>query len=226
MTAVLDRRAVAAWWTMPGWGIVVDLTPPELVTARSLRLVRRFIALGLLVVVVLCALAYLYALKQSSSASDEANAASEQTTQLQIETNKYGGVSKIESDVSAIRAQVASVMGTDVDFSALLDKVRSAAPASISIQNLTVTVSPAGVTDTSSLDVSGVPHIGSITVNGVAKRLTDLPAYVDHLSAVPGIVNVLPTTDEVSSNKVQFAVTFDLNDTLYSHRYDATNGGK
>ena len=71
-----------------------------------------------------------------------------------------------------------------------------------------------------------MPHIGSITVNGVAKRLTDLPAYVDRLSAVKGIVNILPTTNEVSSNKVQFAVTFDLNDALYSHRYDATTGGK
>ena len=144
MTAVLDRRAVAAWSTMPGWGIVIDLTPPELVKARSLRLVRRFIALGLLVVLVLCALAYLYALKQSSAASDEASVASEQTTQLQIETNKYGGVSNIEADVAAIRAQVASVMGTDVDYSALLDKIRSAAPTSISIQNMTVTVSATG----------------------------------------------------------------------------------
>ena len=226
MTAVLDRRAVSAWSTMPGWGVVADLTPPELVKARGLRVVRRFIALGLLVVLALCALGYLYALQQSSSASDEAIAASEQTTQLQIESNKYGGVSKIESDVAAIRGQVASVMGTDVDYSALLDKVRSAAPTSMSIQNVTVTVSATGVTDPASLDVSGVPHIGSITVNGVARRLTDLPAYVDRLSAITGIVNVLPTTNEVSADKVQFAVTFDLNDALYSHRYDATSGGK
>jgi Tfp pilus assembly protein PilN len=227
MTAVLDRHAPAAWSTMPGWGIVVDLTPPEVVKARSLRLIRRFIAVGLLIVLVCCALGYLYALNQSSSASDEANAASEQTTQLQIETNKYGGVNKIESDVAGIRSQVASVMGTDVDYSALLDKIRSAAPSTMSIQSLMVTVSPATITDSSSLDVSGVPHIGSVTVNGVARQLTDLPAYVDRLSSVRGIVNVLPTTNEVSSNKVQFAVSFDINDTLYSHRYDATtNGGK
>jgi hypothetical protein len=226
MTAVLDRRAVSAWSTMPGWGIVADLTPPELVKARALRVVRRFIALGLLVVLALCALAYLYALQQSSSASDEASAASEQTTLLQIESNKYGGVSKIETDVAAIRSQVASVMGTDVDYSGLLDKIRSAAPTSMSIQNMTVTVSATGVSDTASLDVSGVPHIGSITVNGVAKRLTDLPAYVDRLSAIRGIVNVIPTTNEVATNDVQFAVTFEINDALYSHRYDVTTGGK
>ena len=39
MTTLLKRSD--PWTVQPGWGIHVDLTPPELLTARQLRTVRR-----------------------------------------------------------------------------------------------------------------------------------------------------------------------------------------
>ena len=41
------------WNTMPGWGIVADLTPPELIATRRLRLLRKLLAAGLSVLLVL-----------------------------------------------------------------------------------------------------------------------------------------------------------------------------
>ena len=49
MTTLLDPPAAqpAPWSVMPGWGVVVDLTPPELIDLRRLRGLRRAIAIGL-----------------------------------------------------------------------------------------------------------------------------------------------------------------------------------
>ena len=225
MTAVLVRPdSPSAWSSMPGWDVVADMTPPELINLRWLGVLRRRIAAGLAVVVVLCAVAYGYAFVQNGKADDAASAAEFETGNLSRAASSYAGITQIETTVDSIRSQVATLMADDVDVANLIGKVRAALPNTMSIENLSVTLAPIGNPSTG-LDATGRTEVGALTISGSGQNLNDLPAYVDALSRVPGIVNVLPTSNEVAAGVAQFSVTASLTDQIYSHRYDLTNTG-
>jgi hypothetical protein len=229
MTAVASRpEERQLWGGMPGWGVVADLTPPELISARRLRELRKLIGIALAGVLVLCVLAFVWASRQASAAGDDADRAAATTVQLQASVNKYSGITKIENEVKGITAQVQTAMKSDVDSRALLAEIRRALPADMGIQNLSVDLSAAttaaAMSDT--LDLSGHLKIGTATIGGAARHIDDLPTFVDHLSALTGVTNVVPKTNQAGANGVQFSVTMDLTDALYSHHYDATSGGK
>lgn len=120
-------------------------------------------------------------------------------------------------------------MNGDVEVDTLISTLRTALPGSMSIAQLTITLSPSGsVTGTSTtpnLDVSGRKTIGTVTISGSAQTLDDLPAYIDRLSAVAGVVNVLPGTNATGTRVAQYNLTLSLTDELLSHRF-ATKAGK
>jgi hypothetical protein len=204
-----------------GWTIVADMTPRELVARRRLGVVRRRIASALVLVVVLCAAAYAFARLQHSAADDEAATATGQTTALTKTAATYAGITQIETMVSSSDAQVATMMHDDVDVSRAIGRIRAELPGSMTIQNISVIFSTAGTTDGSAtLDAAGRPTIGSVTISGAGRGLDDLPDYVEALAEVRGFVNVLPTTNQLTRGLTQFSVTLDLNDLLYTHRYD------
>jgi type IV pilus assembly protein PilN len=230
MTAVLTKpHAPTQWGTMPGWNVVADLTPPELINTRFLAVLRRRIVVALVAVVVLCAAGYVYATSQANTASDAADAATSDTLALQHQAAQYAGISQIQASVDGIRAQVAQVMADDVDIPHVIASVRAALPNTMSIQSLTLTITAvagtAAAAGTTGLDASGQPQIGTITMTGSGRTLDDLPAFVDKLSVIPGVINVLPSSNQVTSGIAQFSVTLTLTDKLYSHRYDMSKTG-
>jgi hypothetical protein len=100
----------------------------------------------------------------------------------------------------------------------------------MAIKTLTVTMNTAttapGATSPG-LDTSGRTVIGTVVVAGSGKSLDDLPAYVDRLAKISGVVNLVPTSNLAAKGGVDFSLAFALTDKLYSHRYDASHtGGK
>ncbi|HEV7206661.1 MAG TPA: hypothetical protein VGN18_18795 [Jatrophihabitans sp.] len=227
MTAVaLPETGLNIWSSMPGWGIVADLTPPELILTRRLRKLRRYILIALAFVVLFCALGYVYAAQQSSSAADDLDAASAQTTQLQHAANKYGGITRIESAVSSIKGQVGSVMATDVDIAGLNASIAGSLPQHMTLQSVSISVTKPGSTQSvSTTDASGHTIVGMVTVTGQGRTLDDLPDFVDRLSRITGVVNVLPGTNNAQGGQTVFGLTFAITDQLYTHRYDASSKG-
>ncbi len=231
MTRPGDRDGL--WSSMPGWGIVADLTPPELTESRRLKVLRKLIALCLGVVIVLCAAGFGLAYTKSSAASDSLDAANARTTSLTREQHKFNNVTQIQAATKSIDTQIATLMTSDVDAAALLSTVRAALPGSMSLTSVNVTLaagpggSPAATTP--SLDTSGLPTIGTLTLNGSAQTLTDLATYVRKLVTLRGLVNVVPSSNTAGTTGAgaQWTVTMQLTDQLYTHRYDATaTGGK
>jgi hypothetical protein len=215
---------------MPGWGIVADLTPPELVESRRLRHLRKLLAGVIGFVLVLCALGYVYAWRQHSAASDSLDAANARHAQLTAQQARYAGVTNIESISSGIQAKITSLMQQDVDVARFVAAVREAAPTTVAITQLQVTFSsgsqstaPGGVQQ-----VDGHAVIGKVTLSGSGHTLNDLASFVDRLSAVPGVADIFPGSNATGDkgSATTFNVTFDMTDQLYSHRYDASNGSK
>lgn len=228
MTALLRRSD--PWTVQPGWGIFVDLTPPELMNARQLRTVRRAVVAGLVAVLLLLAGAYFVADRDRSSAEDELANAQLTTTQLQQQQHKYLGITEIKGTVLQIRTQIAGLMQGDVATDSLLQRIGAAAPAGVELQTVSVTISAAGVAGAqaqaggSTIDVTTHARIGTVTLNGTASRMDAVSTFVDRLSAIAGVLDVVPTSNSQGKDGGQFTVTLGLDDQLLTHHFDVKGG--
>ena len=234
MTMLLRRSD--PWSVQPGWGIYVDLTPPELLTSRQLRLVRKTIVSGLVAVLVLCIGGYFLATRQRSSAEDALAGAQFNTTQLQRQAQKYAGVTQLQATTTQVRAQISSLMTADVDLDALVRRIGAAVPRGVAVDQISVSISQAGVAGSTqdqaaqaaagaTIDDSGHPRIGTVTLSGKATGLNAVSAYVDRLGTITGVLDVVPTSNDSSGGTGQFTIGFGLDDRLLSHRFDAPKGG-
>ncbi len=230
-TVTMDRPAL--WHELPGWGIAADLTPPELINARQLKVLRWWLAVGVVALLVICAGGYYLAARDTSSATSELTAVQDQTRQLRVVGRSYAGVISIEGSVKQIQAQVAQVMSADVDVVALLVVLQSNLPKTMTINQEAITISTAGVaavTGTASSstgsgqDGAGLPRIGTITLGGTGRTLDDLSDFIDSLQTVPGLVDVLPVSNTSSGKGTQFSLTIGLTNALLSHRFDVDGG--
>ena len=233
MTGALTVAERPALWTsMPGWGIAADLTPPELINSRQLSVLRKLMALGLVLLLAACAGGYYLAARDNDDAAADLAAAQSRTAQLERVGRSYSSVVAIQGSVSQVQAQVAQVMGADVDLVALMVVLVSNLPETMVIQQESITISPAGVAATtgvaagSGLDTSGLPRIGTITISGTGKALDDLSEYIDHLQTIPGLVDVLPVSNTAASGTsgTEFSLTIGLTNKLLSHRFDVGGG--
>jgi len=227
MTALLSSSLPPRVWNaMPGWGIAADLTPPELVAMRRLRMLRKLIAGGLAFVVVLCIAGYAYAWNQHSDASSARDNATAHNSQLTAQQNRYSGVTQIEGAVSSVQGQISSLMKTDVDVTKFVTAVRGALPGTMAITQFGITFNAANAAAGVPQVVGGSTVIGKATLSGTGRTLSDLSTFLDKLGAIPGIVNLVPGSNAAGEHgATQFSLTFDLTDALYSHRYDASKAG-
>jgi hypothetical protein len=228
MTQVLQPREL--WNAMPGWGITANLLPPEVTEARQVRAIRRLVVLTLLGVLCLGVVGYGFAMLRSHSAQVALNKEQSRTTQLQVEQRKYDGVTQIQGTVSQVKAQVATLLKNDVDFPNLVAQLRAQLPPAMTISALTVTLTAGGSQSTAvvtaPLDSSGHTHIGTITISGDGRHLTDISTYVERLSTIKGIAQPYPTSNRTADTGVQYSVQVTINDQLLTHRYDTQTGGK
>jgi hypothetical protein len=105
--------------------------------------------------------------------------------------------------------------------------INRALPGSMTIQAISMTFTPGGSVDgAGSLDTSGHPSIGSVSITGAARTLDDLPAFVDRLAAIRGVVDVLPSSNVLGDRTAQYSVSLTLTDQLYTHRFDVAEDDK
>lgn len=228
MTVTAERPAL--WSAMPGWGIAADLIPPELINARRLKVLRRLMAVGVVLLLIGCGAGYYLAARENLSAASDLGAIQDQTLELQKEGRGYADVVAIQGSVNQVRAQIAQVMKGDVDLVALIGAIQTNLPTTMTISQESITISTsavAGGTATGAgLDTSGLPRIGTISLNGTGQTLDDLSEYVDRLRTIAGLVDIIPLSNISSVDGVgtQYAITIGLTNLLLSHRYDIGTG--
>jgi hypothetical protein len=224
------------WHTRPGWGLAANLTPPELAASYRLRALRGRILLAVCLVALLCAAGFAYGFWRSHQAGNALAAEQSQASVLAAQGAKYGAVTRIQGEVSSVNAQLSKLLADDVDVSALLGRIEAARPNGVAITSLTVSLDGTGTPDGSSggsgsgsgtggsLDTSGAKHIGAIQIAGTGRHIDDLPAFVDKLAALPGVVDVLPASNTKQATGTQFSLNVVLTDKLFSHRFAPRTG--
>jgi len=225
MTTMQPREL---WSTMPGWGIVANLIPPELLQARRARALRKLATAVLALLLVLAGAGFGYAVLRSHEAAQSLSAEQSRTSQLVVEQNRYSTVTRIQGDVAQVRVQLAVLMGMDVDATELVEAVLLQLPTGATVNQLSVTIAAPTLTSTnntgaSALDTSTQPHIGTIAMSGQARSVADVAQLVSKLGALKGVVDPYPTTNTVNDTGTQFTIQMAVNNSLLSHRFDASS---
>jgi hypothetical protein len=233
MTAVLTKNL---WHSMPGWGIVANLLPPELLEARRAHALRRFVAFGAIGVVVLAILGYGYASWRGHSASDALSREKDTTNSLTVQQGKYNEVVQIQGTITQVEAQIRTLMAQDVEFAGLIGTLRTDLLPGMTIGQLSASVDSGlgapgtlgtgpGVDSGSALNTSPDKTIGAITLTGTARRFSDVSGYVDRLTTVTGLASVYPISNALNVGGVQFSLQITITEKSLSHKYDAVQTG-
>lgn len=218
------------WSSMPGWGIVTDLLPPEVISARRLRALRKVITMVLLAILVLAGTGYGYGFWRAHRASAALTAEQGRTVELTQQQQKFADVVRIQGTIAEVRGQLTTLLTDDVDFATLIKDVLGKLPTGSSVLQMAVALTVAdaqgvsGGTDMAVLDTSGRAHIGTITLTGQAHSLSQVAAFVTAVAKVRGVVGAVPTSQQGDRNAVQFTVQLTLTDQVLSHHF-ATTGG-
>lgn len=230
MTAVLEERQI--WQSMPGWGIAADLTPAELIASRKLKTLQKILTVALAAVIVACVAGYGVAFMQHRSAQSALSARSDSNMSLQAKSDSFSDVVRMQQGIAQVQTQLSGLMGSDVDAKALLAKINAALPNTVDLTKMTATVSGAAVqagsqTSTNAgLDTSGHAVIGKVQLEGQASSFPAFASYIDALSDIPGVVDILPTSAQRDSGRiVSWKVSFNLTDQLLTQRYMLSKNG-
>lgn len=227
MTATLEKSPPSTsqlWSSMPGWGIVVNLLPPEVLAARRVRVIRKLILSGVGVIVLIAALAYGYAYWQVHTASNQLAAAEAQTAQLQHSQLKYSPVLALQAETSHIKDELAGVTSANVDLPILVAKVIALSPNPSQLTKVDVEVTAAApatsavssASGSGSLDTSGRTHIGTVTITGTSRSMVQVSRYVHRLDLVPGVVEVFPTSAQANGPQLEYTIEMTMTDQLLS----------
>jgi len=202
----------------------VNLLPPEVRAARGLQSIKRWLVIALLVVLVVCALMWLWAQSVQSGAQADLENAQQETARLTQEQAKYAEVPRVQAQL--VQAALGREIGmtTDVVWKPYLDAIAAVLPegASIDTFGMTGATPMTGAPEVS--DVLAAPSVGQLAFGARSVAVPDAAALMDALDSIPGfsdafVTSVQVQTDEVSGvyYAIQAQVQFDS--TVYSGRY-------
>ena len=202
----------------------VDLLPPEVRAGRKLRRTKLLLVLAVLVVVLLAMLGWVYAKFTLADANQQVADAQTETARLTQEQAKYSEVPQIQAQLKRAHDAIASATATEVLWKQYLEAIRAVTPEAVSYDSMQVTVS-----NDPNPQVSGdplqAPSIGQIVFTARAATIPDLAAWMDAVSAIPGLSDPwfqqAQITDKDGHVYYQVTGSVQINDVALAHRFDA-----
>lgn len=207
------------WSSMPGWGIVADLTPPELRARRALGVLKKVIGASMALLLAICVGGYVLANRSANSAQEQLGSANAQTAVIQAQIDKHSTVTRLQNATSGIETQLSGLFATDVDVSRLVRDLADALPAGMDVTSINLTLTGSSATDTS-VDPSEA-SIGTVTLAGTSSDLNDLARYVSALNGLRGVTAVIPSTNTASGKAVSWTLSLQLTTERYTKRFGA-----
>ena len=209
--------------------VAANLLPVEIVEARRSRKIRRFVTSGLVAVVVLLAGWFVFAAYQTSVARDDLANAQAEAEVLVRQQHGYADVVNTQAQSHAIEGQLSALFAGDLDWATVVGEVQGAAPGGVTVSGVsgltgadkaTGATAPGGTSDT---PVDPNP-VGSITITGTGPSKAAVAAYVDALSAVPGLANAYLTTATEQGKTVQFTIRVEIVRAALGSRFAPKSG--
>lgn len=206
----------------------VNLLPPEIRNRRSLGRVKVRLGIALLFVLLLAALAFVYAAFTENTAAEELAAAQRDVADLTAQQEEFAEVPRVKGQIDAVATARELTMATEVLWTTYLRSVQAVTPEPVRITTFSTAMPgplQAPMSSTSPLDALSV---GSVNFTGNAATLPDLAAWMDALDAVPGLADPTYTTAELTDDdgvtSYSIAVTVQVDDKAYALRFVPKEG--
>ncbi|MDO8107790.1 fimbrial assembly protein [Isoptericola sp. b441] len=205
----------------------VNLLPPEVVAARGLRIVRRWLGVLVVIAVVLAAGVVALAWESQRAAQADLTTAQADTTRLQAERQKYIEVPLVRGEIDRVAAARTFGMSTEIELAKYLAAISATAPAGIAIQSVQVAVEPPTTEPGTPTDPLAGPSVGSLTFEADSLTVPDTADWIDALNALPGLSDAWFTAAEVTeaNGTVYYTVsaTVNLTSDAYAQRFEEGN---
>ncbi|WP_024288213.1 PilN domain-containing protein [Cellulomonas sp. KRMCY2] len=206
----------------------VNLLPPEIRNRRSLGRVKVRLGLALLIVLLIAAVAFVYAAFTEKAAAEELATTQRQVADLAAQQEEFAEVPRVKSQIDAVATARDLTMATEVLWTEYLRSVQAVTPESVRITTFSTAMPgplQAPITSTSPLDAVSV---GSVSLTGNAATLPDLATWMDALDAIPGLADPTYTTAELTDDdgviSYSIAVTVQVDDNAYALRFVPKEG--
>jgi len=213
--------------------VFANLLPDEVIVGRRARKLRKQLAAGLCVLVVLLIAWYGYAKLQTHNANNDLAAANRTASSLESQQQKFGPLLRTQGESAAINARLTQLMRGDVQWSKLLDGVRAVAPKGVSVATISAQLVASGSNSTATsnngglaiLNTTGKAAIGTLTLSGSSSDKTSVAAFVDALPSVPGVAAAFPQAVEGSGSAYTWTITAILTSDALGGRFSPTAAG-
>ena len=205
----------------------VNLLPPEVVAARGLRVLKRWLGLLIALVVVACAAGVGVSLMAERAAEDELAQAQAETTRLQAEREQYVEVPLVLGEVDRVTAARMFGMSTEVELAKYLAAISATAPDGVSIDTLQASITPPTTEPVGPADPLAGPTVGQLTFEAESLTVPDTANWVDALNAIPGLADAWFTAADITevNGTVYYTVsaTVQVTSDAYAKRFEEEN---
>jgi hypothetical protein len=202
----------------------VHLLPQDTIERKKEQLHKRrllFVAVGVVAVV---AFGYVLATLDLTAAQGQLSAARTATTQLLAEQGKYGAVTKVKSDISAIQQAQKEGTAQEILWAPFLKNIENSLPSGASVQSVNASLdSPLGAPASSStlpVPLQG-PRIATVQLT-IAIEPSQVPGWLNTLPSIKGFVDATPGSLLLTPNlspDYALVVTLHLNAQAISGRF-------
>jgi len=211
--------------------ISASLLPEEVVAARRARRTRGWVIVVVILVACLLGTWFVQVRRDTEAADEQLTTASAQVADLQRAQRQYAEVVDVQHDTAVLSEQLKTVMAKDLDWAALLDRLRSTGETAgvtvTGIDGLLSAADSASVTGTlPSTNTSTA--IGSITVIGTGPDKRAVATYVDTLAKQSVLANPYVTNVTTSDDEVTWMLRVDITQAALCGRFGdkCATGGK
>ncbi|GAB2482245.1 PilN domain-containing protein [Jatrophihabitans fulvus] len=207
--------------------VSANLLPPSLVARRRLGWLKRRLAFVVSLVLVLTALAYVWAQQQTSQSDDALAAEQQRTQQLTKQIGGYDDIVRMQGRTAALRTQLGAVMTGDLPWSTVLARLVAVAPTGLVVNQVDgEVVDPTGAgapPAAGSYNPGGQQIVATIGLSGTAPDYRAVSRFLDALQKVAGVAQVDPGSVTAQGRHTDYTLTVSLTKAVLGGRF---SGGK
>lgn len=206
----------------------VNLLPPEVRAARSLSVVKRWLAISLLILLVVIGLGYAASLMARSSADAELADADAATLALRAEEREYAEVPRVLGALTTTEQAVQSGMALEVTWKPFVDAVTAVLPAGVSVDQFTLTGPSPFVDSAAPTDPLQAAGIGSLSFELRSATPVSTADVLEAIGSVPGLdspwASSVAVTEEEGTVYYKVSASAQLTDLALAQRFVETEG--
>ncbi len=196
------------------------LLPPEVRQRRKAKVIRRRLALFVILIATLTLGETELIRAQSLQAQRQLSIAQESTKSLAMQQDKYGEVQKIQSEVDTISAAQEVGSSTEIDWRAYLISVQATLPLDVSLETINVdSATPFSPYTQASAPLQG-SRIATLSFTAKSANLPKVPAWLVALTSLPGYADASPgSVTRNESGGYLVSITMHINEDAFTHRF-------